>query len=83
MTRDASRSDDGIDSSHLNPAAGHAPERVRWAQERNEHNAQKGGHGGMHLVDSPRCLVDRGVHHQLRQPGYEDYYRSGVSFLFL
>ena len=63
MTRDASRRDDRIESPHLNPTAGHTPERVCRAQERDEHEAQESVDGGMHLVDSPRCLVDRGVHH--------------------
>ena len=56
VTRDAPRGDDGIDSSHLDPAAGHAPERVHRAQERDEHKAQECVHEGMHLVNSPRCL---------------------------
>lgn len=54
MTRDASRTDDRINSSHLNPATGHAPERVDWLKERNERDAQESVHEGMHLVDSPQ-----------------------------
>ncbi len=81
VARDTSRTDDRIDSSHLDPAAGHTPERVCWTHEREEHDAQKGVHEGIHLVDSTRCLFDRGVRHQLREPGHEEYQRSDVSFV--
>ena len=82
VTRDASRSDDRINSSQLNPATGHAPERVRWAHERDKHDAQKGVHGGMHLVVSPLCLVEwRCPRSGLGEPGHEDYHPCKVFFV--
>ena len=59
VARDASRVDNGINSSQLDPAAGHAPERVHGAQESDEHEAQEGVHEGVHLVSSPRWLGRR------------------------
>jgi hypothetical protein len=56
MTRDAAWGDDGIDSSHLNSPAGHAPERIGWNDERREHDAQEGVQEGKHPVDSPQYL---------------------------